>query len=217
MMAKKLDPAIASILQQFGFGTDAAWDCHGTWVVYHRVLEQLAARAGIAFDAPIPLEANGAARSVALCVTGRMGDKTEWSIGEASPANNKNGYPYAMAEKRAKDRVVLKLIGLHGLAYSEDEADDFVPPATTPTTAAPTAQNAAIAAPKLAPEQSRALYETLTATMRKIGDAADLDAWGKQHAARINELNDGDYHLFREGFGIHRRELAEAAKDRVPA
>jgi hypothetical protein len=30
-----------------------------------------------------------------------------------------------MAEKRAKDRVVLKLIGLHGLVYSEEESDDF--------------------------------------------------------------------------------------------
>ena len=28
-----------------------------------------------------------------------------------------------MAEKRAKDRVVLKLVGLHGLVYSEDESD----------------------------------------------------------------------------------------------
>lgn len=97
-----------------------------------------------------------------------------------------------------------------------EEAEDREPEhasAPAPRTApAPTT-----AAPKLAPEQSRALYETLTATMRKIGDAADLDAWGKQHAARINELSDGDYHLFREGFGMHRRELAEAAKDRVPA
>ena len=30
-----------------------------------------------------------------------------------------------MAEKRAKDRVILKLVGLHGDVYSEDEADDF--------------------------------------------------------------------------------------------
>ena len=30
-----------------------------------------------------------------------------------------------MAEKRAKDRVILKLVGLHGYAYSEEEADDF--------------------------------------------------------------------------------------------
>ena len=30
-----------------------------------------------------------------------------------------------MAEKRAKDRVILKLAGLHGYVYSEDEAEDF--------------------------------------------------------------------------------------------
>src|SRR3954451_5869163 len=30
-----------------------------------------------------------------------------------------------MAEKRAKDRVILKLVGLHGLLYSEEEADEF--------------------------------------------------------------------------------------------
>jgi hypothetical protein len=30
-----------------------------------------------------------------------------------------------MAEKRAKDRVILKLVELHGLVYSEEEADEF--------------------------------------------------------------------------------------------
>ena len=30
-----------------------------------------------------------------------------------------------MAEKRAKDRVILKLAGIHGDAYSEEESDDF--------------------------------------------------------------------------------------------
>ncbi len=30
-----------------------------------------------------------------------------------------------MAEKRAKYRVILKLVGLHGLLYSEEEADEF--------------------------------------------------------------------------------------------
>lgn len=124
-MPRKLDPAIADVLKRFGFGPDAAWDCHGTWVVYHRVLEQIAAKAGIAFDPPLVLEANGAGKVAALCVTGRLGDRAEWSIGEASPANNKNAYPFAMAEKRAKDRVILKLAGLHGLAYSEEEADEF--------------------------------------------------------------------------------------------
>ena len=40
-----------------------------------------------------------------------------------------------MAEKRAKDRVILKLVGLHGDVYSEEEADDFK--AAKPKEAAP--------------------------------------------------------------------------------
>lgn len=124
-MPKKLDPKIAEVLKDYGFGPDACWDCHGTWVVYHKVLEQIAAKAGIAFDPPAILEAKSGDKIVAICVTGHLGEKREWSIGEAAPGNNKNSYPWAMAEKRAKDRVILKLIGLHGFAYSEDEADDF--------------------------------------------------------------------------------------------
>ncbi len=52
-------------------------------------------------------------------------DKVIETFGEAAPMNNSNGYPVAMAEKRAKDRVILKLVGLHGDVYSEDEADEF--------------------------------------------------------------------------------------------
>lgn len=124
-MPRALDPAIGDVLKTFGYDAKAVWDCHGTWVVYHKILEQIAAKAGIRFDAPTVIEGNAVAKVAVICVTGRLGEKSEWSFGEATPANNKNAYPYAMAEKRAKDRVILKLIGLHGLAYSEEEADEF--------------------------------------------------------------------------------------------
>jgi len=127
-LPKKLDPVIADVLKTYGFGPDACWDCHGTWVVYHRILEQIGAKAGIAFDAPQIIEAASRDGIATMCVTGRMGDRAEWSFGEASPKNNKTAYPWAMSEKRAKDRVILKLIGLHGLAYSEEEADEFKEP-----------------------------------------------------------------------------------------
>ena len=71
------------------------------------------------------IESDAGSKYAVMCVTGHMGDKTEWSIGEAAPYNNKNTYPYAMAEKRAKDRVILKLVGLHGDVYSQAEADEF--------------------------------------------------------------------------------------------
>lgn len=132
-MPRKLDPKIGEVLKQYGFGSEACWDCHGTWVVYHKVLEQIAVKAGIQLDPPVVLESDGKNKTVALCVTGHLKDQTIWSIGEASEHNYKTkpkqpAYPYAMAEKRAIDRVILKLIGLHGLAYSEEEADDFKAP-----------------------------------------------------------------------------------------
>lgn len=126
-MPKPLDPKITEVLKNYGFDRSAVWDCHGTWVVYHRVCEQIAANAGIQFDMPEIIEANSKEKIAVVCVSGKLGDAYEWSFGEAAPGNNKNAYPFAMAEKRAKDRVILKLIGLHGLAYSEEEADDFKP------------------------------------------------------------------------------------------
>lgn len=127
-MAKAPDPKLLQILEDYGeTPREAMWDCHGTWVIYHRAIERIAARAKITFDMPEIVEAKSADRIVAIVARGFMGDRSEWSFGEAAPGNNKNSYPYAMAEKRAKDRVVLKLVGLHGLAYSEEESDDFRP------------------------------------------------------------------------------------------
>lgn len=125
-MASKND--ISKIMQKHGLGQDDVWNCHGTWVILHKACEKIAADNNIIFDAPQFIEANAKDKIVAVVVTGRMGDKVEWSVGEAAPYNNKNTYPYAMAEKRAKDRVILKLVGLHGEVYSEEEADDFKKP-----------------------------------------------------------------------------------------
>ena len=124
-------PSISSelkdILQKYGETAEAVWNCHGTWGAYHAALERIARKAKIVFDPPIVVEADSTAKVAAICVSGKMGSTEEWSIGEAAPANNKNAYPFAMAEKRAKDRVILKLVGLHGMVYSEDESDDFKP------------------------------------------------------------------------------------------
>ena len=52
-----------------------------------------------------------------------------YEVGEVSPANCKNAYPYAMAYKRLFDRVVLKnsKIAYDGI-YSGSEADEFREP-----------------------------------------------------------------------------------------
>ena len=51
----------------------------------------------------------------------------EWSFGEADLKLNCTArYPYAMAEKRLKDRLTLKLISAYEYGiYSEEEAEAF--------------------------------------------------------------------------------------------
>jgi hypothetical protein len=101
----------------------------GTPVIKHPPLERLAAVIGVEWGPPQILRTER--EEAVLIATGKIGDgQPEWSIGEAVIGQNYKvtgkmaAYPYAMAEKRAKDRVILKLAGLHG-AYSEEEADDF--------------------------------------------------------------------------------------------
>lgn len=103
----------------------ALWDCHGNWIIKHKALEKIAANAGITYSDCTVYPPQQGQDYFAVSLIGHMGDRSEWSIGEASPKNSKNNYYYAMAEKRAKDRVILKLLGLHAYIYSEEEADEF--------------------------------------------------------------------------------------------
>jgi hypothetical protein len=129
-----LDPRIEAIRTKYGLAKEDFWELpqkKGAWLAKHAALEAVAVQAKIEFWQPSVIEANSESKCVAIIVTGKLGDREEWSIGEASPSNNKNSYPFAMAEKRGKDRVILKLVGLHGFVYSEEEADDFKVPVKT--------------------------------------------------------------------------------------
>ena len=56
-------------------------------------------------------------------------DEDVYEVGEVSPTNCKNEYPYAMAFKRCFDRVVLKKSKLaYAGIYSDSEADEFKEP-----------------------------------------------------------------------------------------
>ena len=103
-------------------------------IIKHKAIEKISAHLGMWFDPPTILESDTDKKIVSLVVKGYIDDgkgkNTAWSIGEVSPDNYKtyakqSTYPYAMAEKRAVDRVILKLLGVHGDMYSEEEAEDF--------------------------------------------------------------------------------------------
>jgi hypothetical protein len=124
------DKKISEVLGKFGEPMAGnVWRVQGTAVIYHKTLERIAAQAKVVFDEPKIIRAER--EEAVIQVTGRMGERVEWSIGEALIGVNyrvsgkQAAYVYAMAEKRAKDRVILKLIELHGYVYSEEEADEF--------------------------------------------------------------------------------------------
>jgi len=127
MAKKKIDDRVKEVLQKQGFDwQECLWDCHGTWVMYHRFIEIAAAQNNIKYELS-EIETNSKEGIVVIKCVGSLKDNTVTTYGEASPKNNKNAYPYAMAEKRAVDRAVLKLLGLHGFIYSEDEIEHTKP------------------------------------------------------------------------------------------
>jgi hypothetical protein len=121
-----IPPEIIERLKAVGeTSATALWDCHGNWIIKHKALEKIAANAGITYSDCTVYPPQQGQEYFAVSLVGHLGDRSEWSIGEASPKNSKNNYYFAMAEKRAKDRVILKLLGLHAYIYSEEEADEF--------------------------------------------------------------------------------------------
>jgi hypothetical protein len=127
---------VREILERFGEDMSATWMVQSQRVIYHQALERIAVKSGVEWERPEFLISQP--DCAVIVAAGKLGDRREWSVGEAHIGVNYRvsgkmaAYPFAMAEKRAKDRVILKLIALHGLVYSEEEADDFkasAPPA----------------------------------------------------------------------------------------
>ena len=94
------------------------------WAITHKAMEKIAVREKIVI---VDLEISHVDLTLNACVVkctavNSRGIKVI-TFGECTPKNNHNAYPVAMAEKRALDRAILKLAGIHGDFYSEDEMD----------------------------------------------------------------------------------------------
>tara|TARA_R100000789_G_scaffold48_1_gene130 strand:+ start:1525 stop:2169 length:645 start_codon:yes stop_codon:yes gene_type:complete len=118
------------------------WALHDNLIISHDAVMRIAAFEKIHFQPPVVY---GDKNAVAILVVGEKTDdggnvlNCMWSFGEASPDNCKNAYLWAMAEKRAKDRVTLMLIGAYEYGvYSDVEADEFKAGAKDIAPSAPT-------------------------------------------------------------------------------
>lgn len=216
---------IKKFMDTYNVSKDEVWQVHGKrWVILHKALERVAAEVGIVFDRPAMLETNSSEGIVALVVFGKLGDRQEWSIGEAHPKNNKNAYCYAMAEKRAKDRVILKLLNVS--AYSEEEADEFKranPHVTRPSDIVPAAdydQNGVIIdnVPHAEPTQKlrvvdqRPIFEALQKELHAFTDYGSALSWMNTETTidRVKNLKPDWQEIFR---GMCKETLMSLRKD----
>lgn len=199
-MVKTLDPVIKEAFKKVGFSEeevkDGCWLLERNnkavaWIALHKFLEKVAHRIGIVFDEPKVM--NCTENEVALYVKGstlpiNMGEPINqaWSIGEASPNNCKNDYRWAMAEKRAKDRVILKLLGIAGDMYSEEEADEFKEKTPAKKAQETKAKN------KLDKEEALKKYESVIEYLKNTPEPPQ-EALNRADSIRINLENWGLY------------------------
>ena len=81
-----IKPELKTILDRYGIDPrdkSQVWDCHGVLVLYHKAYEVIAAKEAIRFDPPTIIEGSSEKKTAAILVVGHMGDRSEWSIGEA--------------------------------------------------------------------------------------------------------------------------------------
>lgn len=213
---------VMETLAKYDLDSSAVWDCHGTPVIFHWACERIAEKAGIEFEPPTLIDQDTAKKQITILVKGHNGDRSEWSFGEVTAGNCKNGYPWAMAEKRAKDRVILKLAGLSGDVYSEEESDDFKPgkpeaPKPLPRASVQTedrldwsdlievppgtvSRNAA---------QSREAYRALREAMNFAQAPDELTAWAEANAGEIYALSPEARHHLREAYDTRIETIIE--------
>jgi hypothetical protein len=223
----KPSKAVLDFMAAYKIDSDEVWEVHGsTWVVKHKALERVAAEQGIIWDRPAMVETSAADGIAVMVVFGKLGDKSEWSMGEASPKNNKNAYPYAMAEKRAKDRVILKLLATHGALYSEAEADEFtqrqnphvtrpedIMPRTeydrngNPIDNIPTPDPSAVK--KLRVVDQRPIFAEMQKEIQATGSVKELQGWAEANKDRLGSLKPDWQEFLR---GVYREHM-DALRD----
>ncbi|RVG88711.1 hypothetical protein [Sinorhizobium meliloti] len=208
-----LDPRIESVREKYGLAKEDFWQIpqNKQWVCKHAALEVVATKANVEWQSPQIIQADTNGGIAVLVATGKMGTRIEWATGEASPKNNKNSYPWAMAEKRAKDRVVLKLVGIHGLVYSEDEADDFkAPPEPRAELPAPANDKPKSSASLKRGGTFESVREQLAQDMLDVSTFAQFEAVKEHYRAEAKKNGWNNSFLFglSELFGGYEKDLS---------
>lgn len=124
---------VKMLTEKYNLNKDAFWQLRDNHIIKHDAVMAIAHQEGVKFGEPtVQILDNN---NVAIYGIAKLGKDSVWTTGEANLGLNcKAPYPFAMAEKRWKDRATLMLIGVYHMGvYSDTEADSFAK--ETPMTA----------------------------------------------------------------------------------
>ncbi len=93
------------------------------WIIKHNAMERVALAEKMKWQLDVLSFAPDVVVKATVYHPG-TGNQME-SLGEASSTTTKQAFLYAMAEKRAVDRCVLKLLNAHAYLYTDADADEF--------------------------------------------------------------------------------------------
>lgn len=223
----RLSKEISDFMEKYGVNSDEVWPVPGgkDFAVKHRALERIAAEQNIKFDTPTMIEIDLEKKIASMIVFGSLGDRMEWATGEAAPQNNKNQYPLAMAEKRAKDRVILKLLQVHGDIYSDEELptqrknphvtepEDIVPAVEydqygQPVDNIPSGDDGIERLPKA---KARADFDAAQKEMQATQTIKQLETWGERNKNRVDSFP-ADWAAIMRGLYIEHRDSLRNGK-----
>tara|TARA_R100000152_G_scaffold18399_1_gene10183 strand:+ start:3537 stop:4163 length:627 start_codon:yes stop_codon:yes gene_type:complete len=136
---------IKELAKKYNLNKDDFWNLTGNvYIIKHDAVQKIAKIEKIVFENPTIVEHSREHCVLMGTATKNWKDKagteiytSEWTFGEADKKTNcKNAYIFAMAEKRLKDRLTLKLVDAYEYGiYSDTEADEFKNKKKTTTTA----------------------------------------------------------------------------------
>lgn len=194
---------VDEILKRYGFQRDATttWNVQGNKVIYHAVLEAIAAELQIEWLPPQILRAEPF--EAVILVQGTMDGKLQWAIGEALVGVNyrvsgkQAAYVYAMAEKRGKDRVIYKFLGL--AEQFDDSAAEEARPA-----------DASIDVSKMS------ILEKVLHNVARKGSVKELNDWTVSEPVKLalQKLQEPELTRALHAIDERRRVLAEEATSR---
>lgn len=215
-------PKLPEIVKEIGqkYGLDSSvdlWDCQGTWVITHKALERIAAQEKIKWSKP-DVVCSDTLKDVVMIAYGSLGDREEWSTGEASDDNYpKRGrakrYPWAIAEKRAKDRVILKLINLAGYVYSEEESEEFkdARPEQSKPQSPPRGEVTPLDANGRSNRNMRAEFDRILTPLTQCNTMQDLNDWKELFSDDLDKLPEDFRESLRGDYARKRDELKAVA------